>query len=175
MRAQLIFWVLLLSFAFPGSLWAEFYRYTGEDGAIHFTDDLSQVPLDQREQVEAYTGAQTPPPPPESAKEPEVHKAATMAKEAISRLEEERQSLVTRQEALKTEYERLMNVRAEIEALRKTADTPEKVQALQEKHKALQADISKYTTQTRALQEEVNAFNAAVKGSNPGEAQAPKP
>jgi DNA repair exonuclease SbcCD ATPase subunit len=171
MRAQLIFSILILCFAFPGSLWAEFYRYTGEDGAIHFTDDLSQVPPDQREQVEAYTGTQTPPPPPESAEEPEAHKAATMAKEAIARLEEERQSLVKRQEALKTEYDRLMSVKAEIEALRQTADNPEKRQALQEKLKVQQADISKYETQIKALQEEVNAFNDAVKSG----AQAPKP
>lgn len=179
MRTQLIFSILLLSIAFPGSLWAEFYRYTGEDGAIHFTDDLSQVPLDQREQVEAYTGTQTPPPAPEPAEVPKAQKAANLAKEAIANLEEQRQSLVTRQETLKTEYERLMNVKAETEVLRQTADTPEKQQALKDKLTALQADITKYDTQTKALEEEVNAFNEAIKNNkavkagSPGE--APKP
>ena len=174
MRAKLIFSIVILSFVCTGSPWAEFYRYTGKDGAIHFTDDLSQVPLEQREQVESYTGAQTPEPAQEAVEEPAAQKAATMAKEAISRLEEERKTLVTRQEALKAEYERLMNVKAEIEVLGQTADTPEKQQALLEKHNALQADIKKYESQTKALQEEVNAFNAAVKGGDPGEVQAPK-
>lgn len=174
MRVQLIFSILIISFAFPGNLWAEFYRYTGKDGAIHFTDDLSQVPVDQREQVEAYTGAPTP--TSEVQETPQVPEAASKAKQAISLLEGQRQSLVKRQDALKAEYDRLMSAKAEIEAMRQTADTPEKIQALQEKQTALKADIAQYETQTKALQEEVAGFNEAVKTSNAAkEGEAPKP
>jgi predicted RNase H-like nuclease (RuvC/YqgF family) len=162
--------LLVGSLFLPNALWAEFYRYTGEDGGIHFTDDLSQVPPDQREKVETFTESQSTPPPESIKKDPAVE-AADRAREAVTYLEEKRQALVGRQEALKAEYDHLMKNRAEIESLRQTADTPEKRKALQAKITALQAEITAYETKTKALDEEVNAFNQAVKAG--GAAQAP--
>jgi chromosome segregation ATPase len=156
----------------PSALRAEFYRYTGEDGAIHFTDDLSQVPPDQRKKMETYTGTQTPQPPAVEAIETDAAtEAANRAKEAVGFLEEKRQDLVDRQASLKTEYQRLMDAKAEVEALRQRADTLEKQRALREKMTALQADIAKYEAQAKALEEEVNAFNSAVKAGAPATAQ----
>lgn len=154
----------------PGALWAEFYRYIGEDGAIHFTDDLSQVPMDQREKMEAYKGVETPQPPAlETPETDAATEAAQQANEAVTNLKEKRQALVTRQETLKTEYQRLMDAKAEIDTLRQTADTPEKQRALQEKAVALQAEITQYEARSKALNDEVNAFNAAVKAGAPAQ------
>ena len=174
MRVKLIFSILILSFTFSGNLWAEFYRYIGKDGAVHFTDDLNQVPVEQREKMESYTGAPAPPPA-ESETGQQAPEAVSKAKAAVSLLEEQRQSLMTRQEALKSEYDRLMRVKAELTALSQTADTPEKRQALLDKQAALKADITQYETQSKALQEEVNVYNEAVKAGNGGKEQAPTP
>jgi DNA repair exonuclease SbcCD ATPase subunit len=178
MRAQRILLTLLAGLlligglSHPQAIRAEFYRYTGEDGAIHFTDDLSQVPPDQRKQMETFTESQ--PAPPQEAidikKEPATE-TADQAKAAVSFLEEKRQALMTRQEKLKTEYERLMKDRADIETLRQTADTKAKREALKSKVAALQADIDDYQEQTKALGEEVNAFNTAIKSGSPPNAQ----
>lgn len=35
---------------------AEFYRYVDKDGRVQYTDNLANVPADQRKQVEAYEG-----------------------------------------------------------------------------------------------------------------------
>lgn len=161
--------LLVGSLLLPKALWAEFYRYTGEDGGIHFTDDLSQVPPDQREKMETFTESQ-PNHPPEIKRDPAIE-AADRAREAVTYLEEKRQALVTRQEELKTEYDRLMKARAEIESLRQAADTPEKRQALQAKVTALQAEIAAYDAKTRTLDEEVKAFNQAVKAGGSPETQ----
>jgi predicted RNase H-like nuclease (RuvC/YqgF family) len=162
--------LLVASLLASTALRAEFYRYTGADGAIHFTDDLSQVPPDQREKIETFSESETAPPPQAVEKDPSTE-AADRAKEAVTFLEEKRQALVSRQEKLKAEYDRLMKERADIESLRKAADTPEKRKALQTKITDLQTDITAYETQTKALDEEVNAFNQAVKAGSTMEAQ----
>ena len=121
--------ILLVGSLLPlKALRAEFYRYTGADGAIHFTDDLSQVPPDQRKRVQTFTESQPPQTPQAVKKDPAVE-AADRAREAVTYLEEKRQTLVSRQEELKAEYDRLMEARAEIEALRQAVDTPEKRRA----------------------------------------------
>lgn len=176
MRGQRILFILpaglllVVSLLAPSAPWAEFYRYTGKDGAIHFTDDLNEVPPDQRGEVEAFTETQSPQPPEVIKKDPAT-KAADQAKAAVLFLEEKRNTLVTRQEKLKSEYERLMKVRAEIESLRQTADTPEKQRVLETKVTALKAEVSEYETQAKALDEEVKAFNQAVKAGSSPQAQ----
>jgi predicted RNase H-like nuclease (RuvC/YqgF family) len=170
-HSQLFISLLITGFlVLPATLWAEFYRYIGEDGAIHFTDDLSQVPMDQREKMEAYEGVEAPQPPAlETPGSDAATEAAQQAKEAVTNLKEKRQALVTRQEALQAEYQRLMDAKAEIDALRQSADTPEKQRALQEKAVALQAEITQYEARSKALNDEVNAFNAVVKAGAPAQ------
>jgi hypothetical protein len=160
------------SLLLPEALWAEFYRYTGEDGAIHFTDDLSQVPPDQREQVESFIETESPQPPETPKKEPAAE-VADRARQAVTFLEEKRAGLLIRQKNLKAEYKRLMEARAEIESLQQTADTPKKQRALQEKITALQAQVAEYQSKSTVLDKEVNAFNQAIKaGSSQDDAQS---
>jgi len=44
--------MILLAFSVPAS--GQFYKYTDEDGVVRFTDDLSKIPKDQREDIPAY-------------------------------------------------------------------------------------------------------------------------
>jgi hypothetical protein len=162
--------LLVVSLLFPSALWAEFYRYTGEDGAIHFTDDLNEVPPNQRGQVEAFSETKSAQPPAAVEKDPATN-AADQARSAVLFLEEKRNTLVTRQEKLKSEYERLIKAREEIESLRQTADTPEKQRTLEAKVTALKAEVSEYEAQAKALDEEVKAFNQAVKAGSSPQAQ----
>ncbi|MCP4552169.1 MAG: hypothetical protein GY834_09065 [Bacteroidetes bacterium] len=50
--------ILLLSFALTfvisSSGFSEYYKYINENGKASYTDDLSKVPADQRENLEAY-------------------------------------------------------------------------------------------------------------------------
>lgn len=52
----LIFIILIL---LPICVSAEFYQYTDENGVQRFTDNLADVPINQREKVQPYTEAQT--------------------------------------------------------------------------------------------------------------------
>jgi hypothetical protein len=39
---------------------AEFYKYTDEEGNIRFTDDINQVPAEQRAKIQSYVESQSP-------------------------------------------------------------------------------------------------------------------
>ncbi|MBC8434618.1 MAG: DUF4124 domain-containing protein [Desulfobacterales bacterium] len=47
--------ILLIFFAGSVPAYAEFYKYVDESGVVLFTDDLSQVPVDQRPGLHIYT------------------------------------------------------------------------------------------------------------------------
>ncbi|UCG79642.1 MAG: DUF4124 domain-containing protein, partial [Desulfobacterales bacterium] len=46
--------VLVFALVIPRECGSEVYKYTDKDGIIHFTDDLTEVPVEQRTEVEAY-------------------------------------------------------------------------------------------------------------------------
>jgi len=45
---------IIFYLCFSSFVYAEFYRYTDENGVARFTDDLTQVPEEQRPKVKAY-------------------------------------------------------------------------------------------------------------------------
>lgn len=47
-------WIAIILMWLPSMVSAEFYRYTDENGVIHFTDSLSEVPADQRKKMVQY-------------------------------------------------------------------------------------------------------------------------
>jgi hypothetical protein len=51
--------VLISFLLFSGSAFAEFYKYTDEDGNIRFTDDINQVPAEQRSKIRSYVESQS--------------------------------------------------------------------------------------------------------------------
>ena len=52
-------WLISLSLLlFSMSASAEYYRYIDKDGNVHFTDDLTNVPENQRTDIHEYTGFQ---------------------------------------------------------------------------------------------------------------------
>jgi len=57
---RLLFALLfLICMWLPSSVLAEYYQYRDQNGVLRFTDNLADVPEDQREQIERYTESET--------------------------------------------------------------------------------------------------------------------
>ncbi len=53
-KIKYLAFIAVLFFCFPVS--AEFYKYTGPDGRVYYTDDFNKVPKSQRAKAKGYTG-----------------------------------------------------------------------------------------------------------------------
>ena len=51
--------LFLICMWLPSSVLAEYYQYRDQNGVLRFTDNLADVPEDQREQIERYTESET--------------------------------------------------------------------------------------------------------------------
>ncbi len=50
--------ILIAAMVFAGPAFAEFYRYLNQQGQVRFTDDINQVPQDQRAAARSYPESQ---------------------------------------------------------------------------------------------------------------------
>jgi len=132
---------------------AEFYRYTDKHGNVLYTDDLSNIPADQREKAQKYEAAQssaeeTPPPEKKAAK---TEPAAPQT--------DERKRLLQQEEVLNSEYQGLMKERDDLDEEKKSAVTPDQIKAYNLKVVDFNTRIKAYEEKRSAYSEKVDAYN----------------
>jgi chromosome segregation ATPase len=151
--------LFFLAMTLPAS--AEFYRFTDRHGNVIYTDDLSKVPPEQREQVKAYQESKYRPPK-EPASKDDQDKATDSAEadKEYTRLRQQEEALETERNALKTERDRLNKEKIEAvtpeqikEYNRSIVDFNARIQAYEEKRDAYAAEVQKYKAE-KAAQEE---------------------
>ncbi len=155
--------IVVLSLATPVA--AEFYKYRDKNGAIRFTDNLAEVPADQREKLKIYEGSARaadralPAASGQVAAQPETapESAGKEAGEALIA------DLHRRQQALIKEYDALQKEREELAA----APGKRVSQAEQKKYnqqvEALNARLADYQKRRAAFEQEVAAHNEEMR------------
>jgi len=137
----------------PIPVCAEYYKYKDTNGVFRFTDNLLNVPKDQREKIQAYKGAATPEPKPETSNV--INEEATL-KGKNSRIEQ----LNSERAFLEQSYRDLA---AERNLLLESSPSPQEKEAY-ETHKkrtdAFNEKIKSYEKQRKIFQSKVDAFNA---------------
>lgn len=148
----------LIFFLAPGIVQAEFYRYRDSSGVVHYTDNLEDVPQDQRPDVATYeNGSDTAA---EQAGLDAKGRADDDASESGEAEESKLEWLKQTQAELDAEYQRLQE---EVEALNKEREglvnRPYNRTLYEEKVKKLNERIDAFETKRKAFEEKASQLN----------------
>lgn len=147
--------LLVVLFATHGN--AEIYKYIDENGQKRWTDDLSQVPAEQRDSAERLeTGETFETPADPNAGDAAAPEPVEKMEQAISDTDEpSREALEKEKSDLDAMYKELLQERQGIEkAKAETKGAPAK--------EALRKRITAYNEKAEAYEKRLKAFNANV-------------
>ena len=181
---QLRGWIALLTLiALPAFASAEFYRYVDREGKTHYTDDIANIPADQRSHVSEYDDAA-----PGSSLHQETERTiqeegdSEATQSALEEMPPQRAPGVREDEtkavdqrlketgvALEEEYQALVEERKQLDEAAKRPMTPAMRRNLVEKVRDFNSRINDYEKRRTAFNGEVEAYNASIekKGQPP--------
>jgi septin family protein len=157
--------LLSLSFICAG---AEYYRYTDDNGNVCFTDNLGDVPQDQRQVAKQYDSSETQPDAgpvnfddtagktnPEQAQTPPGSKSAGSRQGKGKKLDREK-------EALDRTYRELVKQRNQLKNKSKMEMTKEEKKEYSERVTRYNEKISDYRKRLEKFNKKVNKYNQSV-------------
>ena len=145
-----IFLLLVALSLIPMPVFAEFYKYKDANGVLRFTDNLLEVPKDQREKIQTYKEVVTPEPEPDIS---DAQKEDAVLKNQSNRAEQ----INNEREVLEQAFKALD---AERKSLLESPPSPQEQEAY-EAHKkrieAFNAKIKAYEEQRKMFQSKVDS------------------
>lgn len=171
-------WILafaVLFIALPAA--GEFYKYVDENGNTRFTDDINQVPADQRDRVRSYVESESKPveetaaeasdesAPPE-AKVNDVAATSDQTESAEGDFEKTRRELDDMKKELDDEFAAILAEKDQLSKEREQAKTREQIQAYNKKVESLNARAEAYENKSTEFGKRVDAFNARIMEQN---------
>jgi hypothetical protein len=161
--------IVLILAAFPALGLAEFYRYVDKEGNACYTDDLSNVPAEQRTKVDEYEELYIQPAPEkksEKKKKTEIIKQQEgTSKEPLSKKDEEgtkEERLNKAGAKLQAQYQVLMKEREQLDKATKSPLTRDERREFAEKIREFNARIKEHEKARQAFDNEVEAYNASI-------------
>jgi hypothetical protein len=162
-------WCLLLAVMIgliPVAAGAEFYKYRDDSGVLRFTDNLFDVPEDQRPQVTRYqepadTSAAAPrrsAPERQTRKSPPASTGVDSPKAPIDLSAPTAEALEKLKKRLELERADLAAERRALEERRQSLSKPEEVQEFNRQAEALNTRIERYEADRQRLKAGIETF-----------------
>ncbi|MCJ7540223.1 MAG: DUF4124 domain-containing protein [Desulfobacterales bacterium] len=162
-------WLISLSLLlFSMSASAEYYRYIGKDGNVHYTDDLTNVPENQRTDIQEYTGFQGDPDDQqkdEQKDEQPIEKEQVKNKPDINDFSEIKKRLDQEKEKLDEEYRALMEEKKEIAKDKNKYRSKSRAKKYNKVILEFNEKIEDYEGRKKLFNEEVEKYNKRVEKS----------
>jgi hypothetical protein len=148
--------LILLLMSFPTS--AEFFKYRDQDGVLHFTDNLSEVPENQHKNLEKYNEVKTP----KESEEIDPEATVIIKNTEHEKIKESMKS-VERQNALEARAEKLVKLKAELDQeFQQLTDEKERFEK-EKKSRASSAEIKVYEQKAKELNDRIKAYDEKSK------------
>lgn len=175
MTRHLFYLITALAFLFSAAaVHAELYRYTDENGVVHFTDDRSEIPEKYKDQVKSQP--EIPTEFKDSAREkPDTSPAETSDEPANntppvndgdSNLSQKREEILQRRDALNQTYEELLKERQALEDERETVSGAQGVQAYNARVEQMDKKIEDFRQKKELLRQEIEQYNQKIEEHN---------
>lgn len=155
-------WVLAAWFCLVSPVLAQYYQYTDENGTVYFTDNLVEVPVDQRKDLKTYesensisdseTIRKTPADLPEDLRDPEKEMPEARVISTMQQLNKEK-------EILDHMYEQLVTRKQALKKEKASASTAAQETAVQKKINTLNQDIADFENRRQAFEKKAKTFN----------------
>jgi len=143
MKLKYVLIVTVFYMLSAASVSAEYYQWIDQDGVKHYTDDVSEIPEDQRPGLNIYKSIKTP-----EKKEPDINKPDK--KNLITP-----ESLVKKKDALDIEYDNLVKKKETLKEQEKNLDEIKYNKLATELNIAIQ-EYQKKTDEYKILVEKYN-------------------
>jgi len=138
--------ILLVLLMLPMFASAEIYKYRDQNGVLRFTDNLTEVPIAQRKNIEHYKEVKTA---------PATNEAPVQDPKAIEK------ELTDEKGLLDNEYSQLEEMRNRLEAGTEPG-TPEEIAAYKQNVKEYNAQLKIYEVKLKAFREKLEAYQKAA-------------
>ena len=166
-----IFLVIFFVLIFSSSLSARIFKYIDENGQKRWTDDLSQVPIEQRESAEHFedVGDHSQ----EGSTNPEESHVVTTPStdQSEDNADLTREALLNEKSALEEQYQLLVEQRKQIEQMKAEKGDASHRMEINEKIAAYNANHQQYEAQLNAYKAKIEAYKKKIIPSN--DAQSP--
>lgn len=170
MKKLISAFILITALLFAASVYAEIYKYTDENGQKRWTDDLSQVPKEQRAAAQRIVTEEEKPANATTGKTQGAKPASPLgAKAAVPDSATANETAELSREALEKEkadldllYQQLLEERKQIEKLTPEALNFKTRAELNEKITAFNQKTEQYEAKSTAFKEKINAYNQKI-------------
>ena len=164
--------IIITFLMFSASAAAEFYKYVDENGNIHFTDDINQVPPEQRAKIRSYVESVSEDPAEQAVtRENQSEQDATdqqtnfpdLSGDESESLEDAKKRINALKSEIDKEYEALVKEKEQLAKNKEKAKTRKQIIEFNKKVDSLNKRVVAYEQKGKDYKEQVDAYNQRIK------------